>query len=54
MSARPAPLRHWRRAELYLGRPEAFQDLFDLMQPRACLENLLCAYVTPSGLDLTA
>ncbi|KAF8492415.1 hypothetical protein F5888DRAFT_1909192 [Russula emetica] len=34
--------------------PEAFQDLFDLMQPRARLEDLLCAYFVPMRLDLTA
>ncbi|KAI0255622.1 hypothetical protein BJV78DRAFT_1083404, partial [Lactifluus subvellereus] len=40
--------------ELHLGQPEAFRDLFDLMQPRARLEDLLCAYLTPARVDLTA
>ncbi|KAH9019524.1 hypothetical protein EDB84DRAFT_1516876, partial [Lactarius hengduanensis] len=31
--------------ELHLGQPEAFRDLFDLMQPRARLEDLLHAYL---------
>jgi hypothetical protein len=41
-------------SELHLGQPEAFRDLFDLMQPRARLEDLLCAYLAPVRLDLTA
>ncbi|KAH9988649.1 hypothetical protein BJV77DRAFT_1160872 [Russula vinacea] len=41
-------------SELHLGQPEAFRDLFDLMQPRARLEDLLCAYLAPLRLDLTA
>jgi hypothetical protein len=41
-------------SELHLGQPEAFRDLFDLMQPRARLEDLLCAYLVPLRLDLTA
>ena len=41
-------------SELHLGQPEAFRDLFDLMQPRARLEDLLCAYLAPTRLDLTA
>ena len=41
-------------SELRLGQPEPFRDLFDLMQPRALLEDLLCAYLAPSRLDLTA
>jgi hypothetical protein len=40
--------------ELHLGQPEAFRDLFDLMQPRARLEDLLRAYLAPMRLDLTA
>lgn len=40
--------------ELHLGQPEAFRDLFDLMQPRARLEDLLCAQLTPARVDLTA
>ncbi|KAH9970269.1 hypothetical protein BJV74DRAFT_784473 [Russula compacta] len=39
---------------LHLGQPEAFRDLFDLMQPRARLEDLLCAYLAPTHLDFTA
>ena len=38
-------------SELHLGQPEDFRDLFDLMQPRAHLENLLCAYMTPLRLE---
>ena len=41
-------------SEPHLGQPEAFLDLFDLMQPRARLEDLLCAYLAPLRLDLTA
>ena len=41
-------------SELHLGQPEAFRDLFDLMQPRARLEDLLCAYVAPARIDLSA
>jgi hypothetical protein len=41
-------------SELHLGQPEAFRDLFDLMQPRARLEDLLRAYLAPMRLDLTA
>ena len=41
-------------SELYLGQLEAFRDLFDMMQPRARLEDLLCAYLAPLRLDLTA
>ncbi len=41
-------------SELHLGQPEAFRDLFDLMQPRARLEDLLCAYLAPTRLDLSA
>ena len=41
-------------SELHLGQPEAFRDLFDLMQPRTLLEDLLCAYLAPLRLDLTA
>jgi hypothetical protein len=40
--------------ELHLGQPEAFRDLFDLMQPRARLEDLLFAYLAPMRVDLTA
>ena len=40
--------------ELNRSQPEAFHDLFDFMQPRARLEYLLCAYLAPSRLDLTA
>lgn len=41
-------------SELHLGQPEAFRDLFDLMQPRARLEDILFAYLGPMRLDLTA
>ena len=41
-------------SELQFGQPEVFRDLFDLMQPRARLEDLLCAYMTPLHLYLTA
>jgi len=40
--------------ELHLGQPEAFRDLFDLMQPRARLEDLLRAYLAPTRIDLSA
>ncbi|KAH9976886.1 hypothetical protein BGW80DRAFT_1167590 [Lactifluus volemus] len=40
--------------ELHLGQPEAFRDLFDLMQPRARLEDLLRAQLAPARIDLTA
>ncbi|KAH9034090.1 hypothetical protein EDB85DRAFT_1948843 [Lactarius pseudohatsudake] len=39
--------------ELHLGQPEAFRDLFDLMQPRARLEDLLHAYLVPTRIDLS-
>ena len=39
--------------ELHLGQPEAFRDLFDLMQPRARLEDLLRAYLAPTRIDLS-
>ncbi|KAH9003752.1 hypothetical protein EDB86DRAFT_2798704 [Lactarius hatsudake] len=39
--------------ELHLGQPEAFRDLFDLMQPRARLEDLLHAYLAPARIDLS-
>lgn len=39
--------------ELHLGQPEAFRDLFDLMQPRARLEDLLHAYLAPTRIDLS-
>lgn len=35
-------------SELHFGQPEAFRDLFDLMQPRAHLEDFLCANLAPS------
>jgi hypothetical protein len=41
-------------SELHLGQPEAFRDLFDLMQPRARIEDLLCAYLAPTRIDLSA
>jgi hypothetical protein len=41
-------------SELHLGQPEAFRDLFDHTQPRARLEDLLCAYLLPTRIDLTA
>jgi len=41
-------------SELHLGQPEAFRDLFDLMQPRARLEDLLRAYLAPTRIDLSA
>lgn len=41
-------------SELHLGQLEAFRDLFDLMQPCARLEDLLCAYLASSRLYLTA
>ena len=41
-------------SELHLGQPEAFRDLFDLMQPHARFEDLLRSYLSPSRLDLTA
>ncbi|KAI9461898.1 hypothetical protein BJY52DRAFT_163713 [Lactarius psammicola] len=39
--------------ELHLGQPEAFRDLFDLMQPRARLEDLLHTYLAPARIDLS-
>jgi len=39
--------------ELHLGQPEAFRDLFDLMQPRARLEDLLSGYLAPTRIDLS-
>ena len=42
------------KSDLCLSQPEVFRDLFDLMQPRARLEDLLCAYIAPLRLDLTA
>jgi len=39
--------------ELHLGQPEAFRDLFDLMQPRARLEDILHAYLAPARIDLS-
>ena len=39
-------------AEGRLSQQEAFRDLFDLMQLRARLEDLLCAHVAPLRLDL--
>jgi len=41
-------------SELHLGQPEAFRDLFDLMQPRARLEDLLHAYLASTRIDLSA
>jgi hypothetical protein len=41
-------------SELHLLQPEAFRDLFDLMQPRARLEDLLCAYLALLWLNLAA
>ncbi|KAH8112044.1 hypothetical protein DFH11DRAFT_533127 [Phellopilus nigrolimitatus] len=35
--------------ELHLEREEAFQDVFDLLQPRARLEDLVRAYGTDAG-----
>jgi len=40
-------------SELHLGQPEAFRDLFDLMQPRARLEDLLRAYLASTRIDLS-
>ena len=39
-------------AEGRLSQQEAFRDLFNLMQLRARLEDLLCAHVAPLRLDL--
>jgi hypothetical protein len=41
-------------SELHLDLPEMFRNLIDLMQPRARLEDFLCAYHAPLRLDLTA
>ncbi|KAI9507882.1 hypothetical protein F5148DRAFT_1201135 [Russula earlei] len=41
-------------SELHLGQPEAFRDLFDLMQPRARLDDLLRAYLAPTRVNLSA
>jgi hypothetical protein len=41
-------------SELHLGQPEAFRDLFDLMQPRARLEDLLRAYLAPTRIDISS
>ncbi|KAI0289131.1 hypothetical protein BC826DRAFT_1033790 [Russula brevipes] len=41
-------------SELHLGQPEAFRDLFDLMQPRARLEDLLRAHLASARVDLSA
>ncbi|KAI0295134.1 hypothetical protein B0F90DRAFT_1566968, partial [Multifurca ochricompacta] len=40
--------------ELHSGQPEAFRDLFDLMQPRARLEDLLRIYLAPNRVELSA
>ena len=41
-------------SELYLGQPESFLDLFNLMQPHTRLEDIFCACLAPLRLDLTA
>lgn len=40
-------------SELHLEREESFKDLFDLMQPRARLEDLVRAYGRRDGVVST-
>lgn len=41
-------------SELHLGGEDTFRDLFDVAQPRARLEDLVCAMGVPLGIILSA